>query len=67
MEQVSQALTTAFGIVLVAAIGYEIKRRRKKLRELYNVLDADDRQVVARLDEMVESGMLQPWGGKAAV
>ena len=63
MEQISHFLTTAFGIVLVGAIAYEIKRRRRKLREIYDVLDVDDKQVVAELDLMVESGALQPFRG----
>jgi hypothetical protein len=61
MEQFNQALTTAFGIALLGAIGFEISRRRRKLRDLYNVLDAEDRQVVAELDDMVASGRLQPF------
>jgi hypothetical protein len=63
MEQISHFLTTTFGIVLVGAIAYEIKRRRRKLREVYDVLDVDDKQVVAELDLMVESGVLQPFRG----
>ena len=61
MEQFSHFLTTTFGIVLVGAIAYEIKRRRRKLREVYDVLDVDDKQVVAELDLMVESGVLEPF------
>ncbi|MBM4200183.1 MAG: hypothetical protein FJ189_02735 [Gammaproteobacteria bacterium] len=59
MEQFNHALTTFFGVVLLGALGYEISRRRRKLRDLYNVLDAEDRQVVAELDDMVASGRLQ--------
>lgn len=61
MEQFNHALTTVFGIALIAAIGYEVKRRRKKLRALYNVLDAEDKHVVAELDDMVASGLLRPY------
>jgi flagellar biosynthesis/type III secretory pathway M-ring protein FliF/YscJ len=60
MNQVSEVLTTVFGLALVAAMAFEVKRRRKHLRELYNVLDEEDRQVVTELDEMVASGRLQP-------
>jgi hypothetical protein len=61
MEQFNHALTTVFGLALIAAIAYEVKRRRKKLRALYNVLDAEDKHVVAELDDMVASGLLQPY------
>lgn len=60
MNQVTEVLTTVFGIVLIGAIAFEIKRRRKHLRDLYNVLDEEDKHVVAELDEMVASGLLQP-------
>lgn len=61
MNEMTEALTTVFGIVLLGAIGYEITRRRKHLRELYNVLDQEDKHVVAELDRMVASGLLQPF------
>ena len=64
MEQFNHALTTVFGIALLGAIGFEIGRRRRKLRDLYNVLDAEDKHVVAELDEMVASGRLQPFAAE---
>jgi hypothetical protein len=50
MNQVTEVLATVFGFALIGAMAYEIKRRRKHLRELYNVLDAEDKHVVAELD-----------------
>jgi hypothetical protein len=47
------------------ALGYlvfEIDRRRRKLHEVFDVLDADAR-LTARLEEMVASGELQPYAG----
>ncbi|RYU61370.1 hypothetical protein EWI61_05080 [Methylolobus aquaticus] len=61
MEQFNHALTTVFGIALLGALGFEISRRRRKLRDLYNVLDAEDKHVVAELDDLVASGRLQPY------
>jgi hypothetical protein len=61
MEQFNHALTTAFGIALLGALGFEVARRRRKLRDLYNVLDAEDKHVVAELDQMVASGQLRPY------
>ncbi|NBT43435.1 MAG: hypothetical protein EBT06_00665 [Gammaproteobacteria bacterium] len=61
MNSVSDIITSAFGILLLAAVAYELKQRRKRLRELYNVLDAEDKQVVADLDEMVKHGLITPY------
>lgn len=60
MNQISEVLTTVFGVILIGAIAYEVDRRRKRLREVYNVLDVEDKHVVAELDDMVASGLLQP-------
>jgi hypothetical protein len=61
MNPVAEVLSTVFGVVLVGAIAYEINQRRKRLRELYNVLDAEDKHVVADLDMMVANGQLAPY------
>ncbi|MCF7967924.1 MAG: hypothetical protein K9K68_02030 [Methylococcaceae bacterium] len=61
MNPVAEVLSTVFGVVLVGAIAYEISQRRKRLRELYNVLDAEDKHVVADLDMMVANGQLAPY------
>jgi hypothetical protein len=61
MNQISEVLTTVFGVVLIGAIAFEIRRRRKHLRDLYNVLDAEDKDVVVELDQMVATGALQPF------
>ena len=42
---------------------YEIDRRRRKLQEVFDVLDADDARITARLEDMVASGELQPYTG----
>jgi len=59
MEQFNQALTSVFGILLVTAIGYEIRRRRKKLREVYNLLDSEDKALVVELEQLLAAGQLQ--------
>ena len=61
MNSVSEIITSAFGIILLAAVGYELKQRRRRRRELYNVLDAEDKHVVADLDEMVKHGLITPY------
>ena len=42
---------------------YEIDRRRRKLHEVFDVLDADDARITARLEDMVASGALRPYAG----
>jgi hypothetical protein len=42
---------------------YEIDRRRRKLHDVFDVLDADDAQITARLEDMVASGELRPYIG----
>lgn len=61
MNQVSEAITSVFGLVLIAAIGYELRRRRKRLRELYNVLDHEDLAVVADLEALLKKGALKSY------
>jgi len=59
MEQFNQALTSVFGLLLVTAIGYEIRNRRKKLREVYNLLDSEDKALVVELEQLLAAGQLQ--------
>ena len=42
---------------------YEIDRRRRKLHEVFDVLDADDARITAKLEDMVASGELRPYVG----
>jgi len=44
---------------------YEIDRRRRKLHEVFDVLDADDAHITAGLEDMVASGELRPYAGAA--
>ena len=42
---------------------YEIDRRRRKLHEVFDVLDADDARITAGLEDMIARGELQPYAG----
>lgn len=54
-------VTAAVGTAAVVAyLFYEIARRQKKLRDLINVLDHDDRQLTEELEELVRIGRLRP-------
>lgn len=65
MENISHTITTVLGIVMVGLVGYEINRRRKQLREVYDVLETEDKHVVGDLEHMVELGLLKPYVGEA--
>jgi hypothetical protein len=41
--------------------GYEVERRRHKLRQVFNVFDRQESEIAALLEEMVESGRLQTY------
>jgi hypothetical protein len=52
------------GVVAIVAIGYlgfEIEQRRKKLRSLFNVINADDAVMFVQLEDMVTAGVLIPY------
>ena len=45
----------------VGYVVYEIERRRRKLHDIWDVLDGEDAVLTERLEDMVESGELQPY------
>ncbi len=52
--------------VIVATVGllyfgYEVERRRNRLRQVFNVFDRQESEVAAALELMVESGALRPY------
>ena len=44
----------------VAYVAYEVDRRQKKLREIFYVLDGEDRAIFDQLEDMVRTGVLTP-------
>lgn len=61
MNNVSEAVTLFFAAVLIGALGFEINRRRKKLRQVYDVLDKETKHIAAELEGMVQEGALMPY------
>jgi len=57
----------AIGAILVACLGYETRRRRDRLRQIFNVFDKKESKVAEALEAMVRSGQLKPYipGGSA--
>jgi hypothetical protein len=53
------------GALAVGYLVYEIDRRRRKLHDVFDVLDEDDANITKRLEDMVASGELQPYAGTA--
>jgi hypothetical protein len=62
-ERFGDILTLLMGALAVGYIVYEIERRRRKLHDIWDVLDEEDALLTERLEEMVESGELQPYTG----
>jgi hypothetical protein len=57
-----------YAAILMSALAlgylvYEIDRRRRKLHDVFDVLDADDAHITARLEDMVANGELRPYVG----
>ena len=52
-------------LVLIAGLGlflgYEINRRRNKLRKIFNVFDKQESKIAHALEAMVASGQLRPY------
>ncbi|MGH8551109.1 MAG: hypothetical protein ACRERU_21395 [Methylococcales bacterium] len=61
MEKIAEVVGLFFAAALVTAVGFEISRRRKKLHELYDVLDSETKHIAVELEQMVESGTLNPF------
>jgi len=65
-ERWSDYLTIFMSALALGYLVYEIDRRRRKLHDVFDVLDADDARITARLEDMVASGALQPYAGARA-
>ena len=64
-ERSGNLLTMLMGALAVGYVVYEIERRRRKLHDLWDALDEEDALLTQRLEDMVESGELQPHTGAA--
>ena len=61
-ERFGDILTMLMGALALGYVVYEIERRRK-LHDLWDVLDEEDALLTEKLEDMVESGELQPYAG----
>jgi len=62
-ERWSDYVAILMSALALGYLVYEIDRRRRKLHDIFDVLDADDAYITARLEDMVASGELQPYAG----
>ena len=57
-ERFGDILTLLMGALAVGYVVYEIERRRRKLHDVWDVLDEEDALLTEKLEEMVESGAI---------
>jgi hypothetical protein len=64
-ERFGDILAMIVGALALGYVVYEIERRRRKLHDLWDVLDEEDAVLTEKLEDMVmvESGELQPYAG----
>lgn len=60
-KQFSNIIAALVASGMVAWLGLEISRRRRHLREAYDVLEKEDRDLCIALEQMVEDGAIKPW------
>jgi hypothetical protein len=61
LDRFGEAISVVLGALALAYLVYEIDRRKRKLRDLFYVLDSEEADISADLSSMVESGELQPY------
>ncbi|MEW6036687.1 MAG: hypothetical protein AB1648_00270 [Pseudomonadota bacterium] len=65
MIELNNAVSLLVTFALIAAVGFEINRRQKQLRQIYDVLDSESKHITAQLEKMVQEGTLQPYVERA--
>jgi hypothetical protein len=61
MNEEISIMPLVVGALAVFYFGYEVERRRHKLRQIFNVFDRQESEIAAMLEVMVESGELKPY------
>jgi hypothetical protein len=63
MEEGSGVILPAIVVgLLLACFGYEVERRRSRLRRVFGVLDQDELKLVGQLDALVANGEIRALG-----
>jgi hypothetical protein len=55
------------GALALFYFGYEVERRRNKLRQVFNIFDREESEIAEMLEVMVESGQLKPYSARASI
>ena len=61
LDRVGEVVSLVLGALAVGYLFYEIERRRRRLHDLWDVLDGEDAVITAVLEDMVERGELLPY------
>ena len=61
MNEEIPVLPLVVGSLIALFLGYEINRRRNKLRKIFNTFDKEESKIAQALERMVESGELRPY------
>jgi hypothetical protein len=61
MNEEIPVLPLVVGSLIALFLGYEITRRRNKLRKIFNTFDKEESKIAQALERMVESGELRPY------
>jgi hypothetical protein len=66
-DRLGEVVSVVLGALALGYLIYEIDRRKRKLSDLFYVLDSQDADISAELMGMVDRGELQPYsrGGRA--
>jgi hypothetical protein len=62
-ERFSDVVAMLMTALAVGYLVYEIGRRRRRLHDIWDVLDKEDALLTELLEEMVARGELQPYTG----
>lgn len=60
-DRLGEVVSVVLGALALGYLIYEIDRRKRKLSDLFYVLDSEDADISAELIGMVERGELRPY------
>jgi hypothetical protein len=61
MNEEVPLLPLVIGAGVALFLGYEINRRRNKLRRVFNTFDKSESKIAEALESLVEQGLLKPY------
>ena len=60
-DSFTEVVTAVAAVGVLTYLGFEIKRRQKKLRDLFYVLGPDSTIMADHLEEMARRGLIRPY------